>query len=144
MMSAGNCYCILQLINSIGDEINHIYNDINAPASDGSSPLGTDATVIENIPSADMNILRVRASEALERSRCEIEEINFELSDKVLFVYAYLMFCRVYFSCLQTDKLAQMRHQLDAYRESLLEKTNDIKADEFYSRNMAVLRGAYR
>ena len=86
---------------------------------------GSQHTVIQDISSKDMNILRYKATEAIEKVQLETEELDYELRDK-------------------SEKLAQMKHQLDVYRDSMIEKENEQLADSFFATNVIVLRNAYK
>lgn len=130
-----------QLINSIGDEVNQINNGTNSdnvradeqppspsldPVSGLSAPnIASNPKVIQNISTKDMNILRFKATEAIEKTKQEKEELEFELNDK-------------------EGKLAHMKHQLDEYRDSLVDQQNDDRADTHFATNGTVLRGAYQ
>lgn len=60
-----------------------------------------------------------------DRAKKDKEELDFEIDDK-------------------SGKLAHMKTQLDAYRDSLVEQANDDRADHFFTTNSVVLRNAYR
>ena len=89
-----------QLINSIGEEINNVKNDTTYTPStqlgSNSSSTNTNSRSIQDISTNDMNLLRYKAAEAIDRLVVNTEYIWCIYLSISIYIYLFL-YIAIYF-----------------------------------------------